>query len=492
MIKAILFDLDGVLVDAVDIHQKAFLEAVKPYKEISEEFHMQYLNGLPTKKKLEKLGFNTDIIDEINKKKQDLTFGLIKDNIRPVEQVTKVIAEIKSRGIKFAVCSNSIRKTIELFLEAIGLTGYEFIISNQDVINPKPHPEMYLKGIKNMNLLGISQDEILIVEDSPVGIESAEKSGSKVCRIKNPYDIEKVIIELNLGEIQDKTEKTLVITHRGLEPSNPNFYSESSFKAFKSHLERGFGIEFDVNFAKDGIVIFHDAGLSRITEGRDERQFRDLMVSEIKTILLGRKMNNIPSFEEILNLIKKNKPEINALHLKGKYQEKNYLDILLNHLRKYPEVIKKIVLFDVKPEAARYLKSQIKDIQLAPSVAHEFDIKRYSSCVSNTLISIGEAIRYKQEGLYDWAWLDEWDTLSEGEQEKLLYTKENFESLKKAGYKIALVTPELHGTSPGLYGGESHKHARDKEVLFKRIKEILTLEPDAICTDYPEEVKSFM
>ena len=61
--------------------------------------------------------------------------------------------------------------------------------------------------------------------------------------------------------------------------------------------------------------------------------------------------------------------------------------------------------------------------------------------------------------------------------------------LSQEGYKIALVTPELHGTSPGLYGGESHKDAKDKETLFKRIKEILSLKPDAVCTDYPEEVR---
>lgn len=197
MIKAILFDLDGVLVDAVNLHQKAFIEALKPYREISEEFHMQHLNGLPTKKKLEKLGFNTDIIDEVNRNKQEITFTLIKDTIKPIAQVMKVIGELKKRGIKFAICSNSIRKSTELFLETINLDGYEFIISNQEVIRPKPDPEMYEKAIWIMGLKNIKKEEIMIVEDSPVGIEAAEKSGAKVCKIKDPYDIEKVILYLD-------------------------------------------------------------------------------------------------------------------------------------------------------------------------------------------------------------------------------------------------------------------------------------------------------
>ena len=110
MIKAVLFDLDGVLVDAVDLHQKAFLEAVKPYKEIDEAYHHQHLNGLPTKKKLDKLGFYTDQIEEINSRKQEITFDLIPKLIKPVPEVLKVISHVRKRSIPFAVCSNSVAR----------------------------------------------------------------------------------------------------------------------------------------------------------------------------------------------------------------------------------------------------------------------------------------------------------------------------------------------------------------------------------------------
>jgi len=258
----------------------------------------------------------------------------------------------------------------------------------------------------------------------------------------------------------------IIFTHRGLEPSNPDFYPESSYEAFKSHLERGFGIEFDPFFTEQGVFVSHNPDL-KIVGGR------------------------IATLDEVLELIKNSKAELNALHLKGKFQDVSYLDILISNLKNHPQAISKIIIFDVKPEAARYLKSKMPNIQLAPSVAHSFDIKRYNSLVKGTLLSVEEAIKYKKDGLYDWVWLDEWDRADKNGKEKMLYTAEVFDLLKQAGYKIALVTPEMHNTaSPGLLGGKNHEDSNDKEMLFKRIKEIISLKPDAICTDNPEEVKN--
>lgn len=288
-------------------------------------------------------------------------------------------------------------------------------------------------------------------------------------------------------------EKTKILAHRGLEPSNSDFYPESSFEAFQSHLSRGFGIEFDINFARDGIIILHDSDLGRITDGKDNRKVAEVGVGELKNMQFGKvAKGRFIDFEEILNLIRGGAAEINALHLKGKFQEKQYLDKMLSELNKNKDVLKKIIIFDVKPETAKYLKSKIKELNLAPSVAHSYDIKRYNTKAINfTLISIEDAVKYAKEGLYNWVWFDEWDRIDEG-GEKKTYTKENFEILKKAGLKIALVTPELHATSPSLPCGESHGDAKDKETLFKRILEILSLHPDAICTDYPEEAKGFV
>ncbi|MEK6855970.1 MAG: glycerophosphodiester phosphodiesterase family protein [Nanoarchaeota archaeon] len=280
--------------------------------------------------------------------------------------------------------------------------------------------------------------------------------------------------------------KTLIFTHRGLEPSNENFFFESSYEAFKNHLEREFGIEFDPNFTKDNIIVWHDSTLKRITQGKDERNFSDVLFFEIANINISN--GKISSFAEILDLIKNSKAKLHALHLKAINQTREKIDKLLELIRKRG-VIDLILLFDVKPEWARYIKSKIPQIKIAPSVALDYDIKRYGKMTGDTLISIEDALKFKEEGIYDWVWLDEWDRIDENGQDKKLYTKEVFLKLKNIGYKIALVTPELHGTSPGLLGGEAHSDAKNKESLFKRINEIIELNPDAICTDYPEEVR---
>lgn len=277
-----------------------------------------------------------------------------------------------------------------------------------------------------------------------------------------------------------------IITHRGLEPNKPGFYSESSREAFMDHLNRGFGIEFDPSFTKDGIIIVHDSNLARITVNKDQRAISDLTTQEALNVELAN--GRLCTLDELMELIKNSPPKINALHLKGKFQKTEYLDRLLEALNKYEELLDRILIFDIKPDTAKYLKQKNPKLLLAPSASHSFDIQRFNKAVSGTLISVEDAIKCKQEGLFDWVWLDEWDRKDKDGKDKRLYTKEVFDKLRAVGYKIALVTPELHGTSPGLLGGEAHSDAKDKQTLFARIKEIISLNPDAICTDHPDEV----
>ena len=152
MIKAVLFDLDGVLVDAVKLHQQAFIEAILPYRYMSEEEHMRDFNGIPTKKKLEKLGFSEELKEIIYERKQEKTILLIRKTIKEIPQVTETINKIREMEIPFAVCSNSIRQSLEEFLSQVNINGFSFLISNQDVEKSKPDPEMYLKAMEKLGL----------------------------------------------------------------------------------------------------------------------------------------------------------------------------------------------------------------------------------------------------------------------------------------------------------------------------------------------------
>lgn len=282
--------------------------------------------------------------------------------------------------------------------------------------------------------------------------------------------------------------KAKIITHRGLEPSNASFFSESSFEAFQDHLNRGYGIEFDPNFTKDNqIIVSHDSDLKRVTSGKNESNFSDITAKEALDIRF-EKGGRLCLLGELMSMICKSSETISAMHLKGKFQSKRHLDILIEALRPFKKCFNQFIIFDIIPDTARYLKNALPELILAPSVAHPFDIERYNKCVSNTLFSLENAIANRD--IFDWVWLDEWDLSDKNGCNKKFYTEETFNILRKNRFKIALVTPELHGTSPGLLGGEAHSDANNKGRLFTRIQEILSLDPDAICTDYPEEIKN--
>jgi HAD superfamily hydrolase (TIGR01509 family) len=195
-IKLVLFDMDGVLVNAKDIHYRALNFALGPKYEISEQDHHTIYDGLPTKDKLERLtiikGLPEGEYENIWKRKQNITIELFKEFF-PNPEITNLLKQLHKDGYKIGCCSNSIRKTILVALAQLQIIEYfDIILSNEDVQNPKPHPEIYWKAIASSKML---PQETLILEDNPNGLLAASKSGAHVMRIssiKHDVTIEKV------------------------------------------------------------------------------------------------------------------------------------------------------------------------------------------------------------------------------------------------------------------------------------------------------------
>ncbi len=279
-----------------------------------------------------------------------------------------------------------------------------------------------------------------------------------------------------------------IVTHRGLDSSKPNYFLESSLEAFKDQTARGFGLEFDPQLTKDGeVIVQHDYTLKRISGGERDEAFVDLNLNDITTL----ECNNchIPSLDQVLECIRTLPVGVvSAAHLKHKNQTPRLFDALAKKLQ--PSDFDRLIFFDVTLESAEELKKRDARFTLAPSVAHPHDVKRYNGVTGGTLYTVDEIKKHRD--VFDWVWLDEWDLTDENNGAKKLYTAEIFGELRKMGFKIALVTPELHGTSPGLLGGESHPDAASHQKLMERIKEIVSLNPDMVCTDYPDEVKALI
>jgi HAD superfamily hydrolase (TIGR01509 family) len=213
MTKLIIFDLDGVLVEAKQIHfetlNQALREVAKSEKYvISEAEHLSIYDGLKTNQKLELLtqnkGLQTDTYKWVWNRKQQLTIEAISE-LQPDLEKIELFKELRDRGYKLACASNSIRRSVLVMLAKIGIIEYmDLIISNEDVKNSKPHPEMYWK---TMSMMGCLPEETLIVEDSPHGLLAASRSRANVLRVDSPKDlvISKIISKL------DETQNTMNI-----------------------------------------------------------------------------------------------------------------------------------------------------------------------------------------------------------------------------------------------------------------------------------------
>lgn len=204
MIKAVIFDLDGVLIDARDWHYQALNRALSLFGlEIPRDDHLVTYDGLPTRKKLEMLtlerGLPAELHPFINRMKQKYTMELIYAHCVPVFQHQYALGRLHRAGIKMAVCSNSIRETLDLMLARAGLTDFfEFTLSNQDVKLPKPDPEIYVKA---MQKLAVQPTECLIVEDNPNGIKAANAAGAHVLEVRSVADVNDVTLSKRLREL---------------------------------------------------------------------------------------------------------------------------------------------------------------------------------------------------------------------------------------------------------------------------------------------------
>jgi HAD superfamily hydrolase (TIGR01509 family) len=190
MIKFIIFDLDGVLVEAKNIHFEALNEALGPKYEISWNEHLSRYDGLKTNQKLEMLtqdkGLPTTLYKQVWDTKQKLTLQKLK-NLKSDTQLMVCMDLLVQQGYKLAVCSNSIRKTVLTVLSKLNIIeNFDLILSNEDVKNSKPHPEIYWKAMSQMGFL---PEETLIVEDSPYGLLAASRSKASVMRVGSPKDI---------------------------------------------------------------------------------------------------------------------------------------------------------------------------------------------------------------------------------------------------------------------------------------------------------------
>jgi len=205
-IKAFLFDMDGVLIDAKDWHYEALNMALSHFGYgISFHQHLSTFDGLPTRDKLnlltETVYLPVGLHQIINDLKQKYTLRIAAEKTTPTFCHEYVLSFLKKSGYKLACCSNSMKKTIEDMLTRANILQYfDLILSNEDVENAKPSPEIYSKAI---DYFGFKPNECIVVEDNKNGIEAGIAAGAYVIEVNETSDVNMNTINSFLESIHE-------------------------------------------------------------------------------------------------------------------------------------------------------------------------------------------------------------------------------------------------------------------------------------------------
>ncbi len=207
MIKAVVFDMDGVLIEAKDWHYEALNKALRLFGyEITRIDHLTTYDGLPTWRKLEMLtieqGLPVELHDFINEMKQLYTMEVVHTQCKPRFIHEFALSKLKSKDYKLGLVSNSIRSTIEVMMQKACLNTYlDVVLSADDVTDPKPSPEIYIKAIQRLEL---EPSEVLIVEDNENGIKAARASGAHVLVVQHVEEVNYTNILEKIRQIESE------------------------------------------------------------------------------------------------------------------------------------------------------------------------------------------------------------------------------------------------------------------------------------------------
>lgn len=189
MIKAVLFDMDGVLVDSEEFICKA---SVKMFSELNVEVKAEdflpfvgagedrYLGGVA-----EKYHVSMDI-PAAKERTYAIYKKLIKNNMQLLPGVKTFIQRCKSRELKIALATSADKTKMEANLEVMDfpLSTFDAVVNGLDIKRKKPYPDIYIKAA---SLIGVSPRNCLVVEDAVNGVEAAKAAGSRCLAITSSF-----------------------------------------------------------------------------------------------------------------------------------------------------------------------------------------------------------------------------------------------------------------------------------------------------------------
>jgi len=178
-VKAVLWDLDGVLVDSAAFHFQAWRALLASLgRELSEaDFRRTF--GLRNDAILSDLvgDLPPAEVERLAARKEELFRQAARGNIEALPGALVLLRLLRERGLRLALVSSTPRANIELVLSSLGLeTAFDVVVGEEDVKQGKPDPEGFLLAAER---LGVSSGECVVIEDAPVGVEAAKRGGMR-------------------------------------------------------------------------------------------------------------------------------------------------------------------------------------------------------------------------------------------------------------------------------------------------------------------------
>ncbi|MFC1663006.1 HAD family hydrolase [Patescibacteria group bacterium] len=191
MIRAVIYDLDDLMVNSVGLHQKSWDVVLKDFNhnisELPEELSSSFMGirVIDALKKIIKYFKLSVDIDDFNKKRETAFLKLVTDELESMPGLLESLKLFKDNNFKIALASSGTGKYIDLVLDKFKIREYfTIIVSGDSVKKGKPDPETYIVATKKLEL---KPEECLVLEDATNGIVSAKKAGCRCVAVFNPY-----------------------------------------------------------------------------------------------------------------------------------------------------------------------------------------------------------------------------------------------------------------------------------------------------------------
>ena len=188
MIKAVLFDMDGVIAETEHVHVEAEKQTLLKYGVQITEDELHRYTGTTAKQMFMELiaKYKLDTtFERIFNEKEEVMFKLLEMDTQPVKGVIELLYKLKEKHVKLAVASSSHRRLVQYVLRKLEMTRlFDSIISAEDIAHGKPDPEIFLMSAKRLK---VSPAECLVVEDAKLGVDAAKEAGMKCLGYRNPH-----------------------------------------------------------------------------------------------------------------------------------------------------------------------------------------------------------------------------------------------------------------------------------------------------------------